>query len=415
MTENFYLARQTIVDNHGEIMGFELLYRESESQTNIHNPRHATASVLVNVLNQSGLKNIVGDHLGFINVDDSFLRHDFIESVPSETFIFELTADSPLDKNSKERIERLHKKNYKFSLDLDSYTKSDILKDIAPFLTYVKIDASSFEDESLKGFIREFQSSRLKFIASKVEDEATYNRYKAAGCDAYQGYFFSKPTIIKDKKLDGNHLTLFKLCNTIQSGASISEIVKEFEQNPSITLQLLQFMNSGAFHFRARISSVHQVITLLGRNTLVQWLMLLLYSKNFGNKTRFQNPLILMVKQRTEIMVNLMKMVKKNSTQAEQSEAYFVGILSLMDTLMNVSLIDVLKDFHVDKAVQDALFDQSGFLGELYSIALAVETFDTSLIDNFNENNNVNKADFEKMIIEVFKSTVAMEKGSDPE
>jgi hypothetical protein len=78
-------------------------------------------------------------------------------------------------------------------------------------------------------------------------------------------------------------------------------------------------------------------------------------------------------------------------------------------------LTDVLKEFYVDKAVQDALFDQSGFLGELYSIALAVETFDTNLIDNFLENNKIDKGAFENMILEVFKNTVEMEKGPDQE
>ncbi len=415
MTEHFYLARQTILDNNDAIIGYELLYRDSEEQTNIDNPRHATAAVLVNVLNQSGLKSIVGSHLAFINVDDSFLRHDFIESIPSETFVFELTATSPMDKKSIERIERLHKKNYRFSLDLDSYKKMEILKEVLPFISCVKIDSSSFEIEFVKAFINEFKNSRITFIASRVEDNDTFLKYKEAGCDAYQGYFFSKPTIIKDKKLDGNHLTLFKLCNTIQSGASISEIVQEFEKNPSLTLQLLQFINSGAFHFRSRISSVHQVITLLGRNALVQWLMLLLYSKSFGNKTRFQNPLILMVKQRTEIMVNLMKMIKQSSSQTQQSEAYFVGILSLMDTLMHVPLHDVLNELYVDEKVRDALFNQSGFLGELYAVALAVETFNTDLIDNFIHNNKLDKAAFEKMIIEVFKNTVTMETDPDSE
>jgi len=413
MTENFYLAKQAILDNNGEVMGYELLYRDSGSQTNIDNPRHATASVLVNVLNQSGLKSIVGNHVAFINVDDSFLRHDFIESIPSATFVFELTATSPLDVKSIERIERLYKKNYRFSLDLDSHEKVGILRDMLPYLACVKIDASSFEPEHLKTFLREFKDEKITFIASKVEDDETFKSYKLAGCDAYQGYFFSKPKIIKDKKLDGNHLTLFKLSNAIQSGASISEIVAEFEKNPSITLQLLQFINSGAFHFRSRISSVHQVVTLLGRNTLVQWLMLLLYSKSFGNKTQYQNPLILMVKQRTEIMVNLMKIVEKNSSQTQQSEAYFVGILSLMDTLMHVPLKEVLSEFHVCDAVQNALFDQSGFLGELYSVTLAIENFDTSVIDDFMHKYAIDKAAFEKMMIEVFQSTTLLETSSD--
>jgi len=413
MTEHFYLARQAVLDNDEEIMGYELLYRNSELQSSIDNPRHATASVLVNVLNQSGLKNIVGDGIAFINVDDSFLRHDFIESIPSETFIFELTATSPLDGNSIERIERLHKKKYRFSLDLDSYEKVNILKDILPYLSCVKIDTSSFEIGVLDAFIKEFKNSEIIFIASKVEDDQTFQEYKNAGCDAYQGYFFAKPKIIKDKKLDGNHLTLFQLSNVIQSGASIPEIVSEFEKNPSIILQLLQFMNSGAFHFRSRISSIQQVITLLGRNTLVQWLMLLLYSKSFGSKTQYQNPLILMVKQRTEIMVNLMKVIKKNSSQTDQSEAYFVGILSLMDTLMHIPLEEVVQEFNVDASVTNALFSQSGFLGELYSIALAVENFDTTKIDAFINKYNIDKANFEKMMLEVFESTIQLEKGSD--
>ncbi len=413
MSEHFYLARQVILDSNDTIMGYELLYRDSENSSGIDNPRHATAAVLVNVLNQSGLKNIVGDKLAFINVEGSFLRHDFIESIPSETFVFELTSTGVFDERNIELIQILHRKNYKFSLDLETHKSVSTLKKILPYISWIKIDTSTFEREFLDSFMQEFRSPNLKFIASKVEDEGTFLRYKKAGFDAFQGYYFAKPKIIKDKKLDGNHLTLFKLCNTIQSGASIPEIVQEFEANPSITLQLLQFINSGAFHFRNRISSVHQVITLLGRNTLVQWLMLLLYSKNFGNSHRFQNPLILMVKQRTEIMVNLMKLIKKDASQTEQSEAYFVGILSLMDTLMHIPLKDVVSEFYVDDSIYDALFDQKGLLGELFATAIAVEEFDTNAIDQFRNKYNIDAKVFETMMLEVMETTTQMQKDSN--
>ncbi len=409
MSEHFYLARQVILDNNDAIMGYELLYRDSEDSGEFANPRHATAAVLVNVLNQSGLKNIVGDKLAFINVEGSFLRHDFIESIPSELFVFELTSTGVFDERNIELVQILHRKNYKFSMDLASYRDIATLKKILPYLSCIKVDTSSFEIELLDAFLQEFRSPSLSFIASKVEDEETFLRYKQAGFDAFQGYFFAKPKIIKDKKLDGNHLTLFKLCNTIQSGASIPEIVQEFEANPSITLQLLQFINSGAFHFRSRISSVHQVITLLGRNTLVQWLMLLLYSKNFGNGHRFQNPLILMVKQRTEMMVNLMKLIKKDASQNQLSEAYFVGILSLMDTLMHIPLKDVVCEFYVDDSIYDALFDKKGFLGELFEVAVAVEAFDTKIIDAFREKYRLDAKVFEDMMLEVLQDTNQME------
>ena len=414
MTEHFYLARQAILDRNDTIMGYELLYRDSQCQSSIDNPRHATASVLVNVLNQSGLKNIVGEKLAFINVEDTFLRHNFIESIPAETFVFELTATGNIDDRTIESVQMLFAKGYHFSLDLDSYKKMEILKKLLPYLSCVKVDTNSFEIEFVKSFLRECRERKITFIAAKVEDKEVYKVYKEAGFDAFQGYFFAKPDIIKDKKLDGNHIALFRLCNRIQSGVSITEIVEDFEKNPSIMLQLLQFINSGAFHFRSRISSIHQVITLLGRNALVQWLMLLLYSKNFSSNTKFQNPLIIMVKQRTDIMVHLMKLIKKGSSSQDQSQAYFVGILSLMDTLMHVPLQDVVSEFNVDDSIHDALFDKAGLLGELYSVALAIENFDTTLIDDFLYRHGIEAKDFEALMLSVFHSATELEKSVDP-
>jgi len=413
MTETFYLARQAIVDNNEGILGYELLYRSSETETNIENPRHATSTLLVNVLNQSGLNTIVGKHLAFVNVDYSFLQHDFIESIPPKTFVFELSLDGDTDKRLLESVERLHNKEYVFSIDMGTYSNIDVLKELAPYLFFVKIDTSSFDRAHLAEVVHELKEFPIIVVASKVEDEEMFNACKEAGFDAYQGYFFAKPQIIKDKKINTEQVTLFKLCNILQSGVSISEIVKAFEEAPTITMQLLRFINSAAFHFKNPISSIHQIVTLLGRNALVQWLMLLLYSKNFSTQVKYQDQLIVMVKQRTLIMVNLMKLIKASSSQKEQSEAYFVGILSLMNTLTHVPLEDILKEFYVDDKVHAALFSRSGFIGELYDVALAVENFDVEVLDNFMQEYKVEKSDFEALMLDVFKNAIVFETTED--
>jgi len=409
MTENFYLARQAIVDNNESIIGYELLYRDSTQKANIDNPRHATSSLLTNVLNQSGLNSIVGDSLAFINVDYSFLKHDFIESIPPKTFVFELSVEADKKGLLLEYVERLHNQKYVFSIDMTSVDELEKVRPLLPYLFFVKIDMMSFEKEALVETVRALKEFPVVVIASKVEDEASFLLAQEAGCDAYQGYFFAYPKLIKDKKLNTDQVTLFKLCNILQSGASISEIVNAFEEAPTISMQLLRFINSAAFHFKHPISSIHQVITLLGRNSLVQWLMLLLYSKNFSTNIKYQDQLIVMVKQRTLIMVNLMKLIKKSASQKEQSEAYFVGILSLMNALSGVPLRDVLDEFHVDLQVQDALFDQKGFLGELYDVVLAVENFDTITLEKFLSEHHIEKANFESLMLDVFKDAIHFE------
>ena len=407
MNKNLYFARQAIVDNDESIMGYELLYRDDKGKTNIDNPRHATASLLVNVLNQFGLNNIVGEQLAFINIEESFLRHNFIESIPPSTFVFELTASSDLDEKLVENIQRLHNKKYIFSIDIDSCDKINIIKTLFPYLTFVKIDTRAFEVENLVTLITELKKNSIIVIATKVEDVDTFELYQKAGCNAYQGYFFANPKILKDKKIDAKQSTIFSLCNTIQSGSTIPEISNAFESSPEINMQLLQFINSAAFHFRAPISSIHQIVTLLGRNALVQWLMLMLYSKNFSSDIKFQNPLFIMVKQRTLIMVNLIKLIKKDATQKDQSEAYFVGALSLIDALLQVPLEEVLSTFYIDQKVKEALFYRYGILGELYAVSIAVEEFNPNVIEIFLNKYKIEKSKFDKIILEVFKEAIS--------
>ncbi len=399
MSTNFYLARQPILDRKQKIIGYELLYRDSEKSADYANERHATAALLVNVLNQAGLKNVVGDALAFVNIDDSFLRHEIVNTIPSKTFIFEITSSSNLDDLTVERIEVLHKKGYEFCLDAANSEHLSEYKKLFPYLNYCKIDTVTFEQKFMEEIVNTLHTNGIKAIANKVETEKAFETYQTQGFDAFQGYYFAEPKIIQDKKFEADQASLFKLCNLLQTGGDTREIVQSFERSPSLTLQLLRFMNSAAFHFKNPISSIQQVITLLGRNALNQWLMLLLYSKTASGKGSFDNPLILMAKHRTDLMVSLLKMTKKNCTMDEQSEAYFVGILSLMDTLLHMPLEKIIDEFYVEERVKNALFKQEGILGELYRIVIAIEKFETEKIDALVEKYALDRTEFETMML----------------
>ena len=415
MSQNFYLARQPILNEKKKTIGYELLYRDSEQTADFANQRHATAVILVNVLNLAGLSKVVGGKLAFVNIDDRFLRHEIVDTIPAKTFIFEITSSTNLDPLTVERIEVLHKKGYKFCLDTTDYEHLSEYKKLFPYLSYCKVDTSIFEYQYLDEIVAILHENNIKAIATKVEVESAFQIYRDKGFDGFQGYYFAEPRIIKDKKFDADQATLFKLCDLLQTGGDTSEIVESFEKSPSLILQLLRFINSAAFHFKNPIASIQQVITLLGRNSLNQWLMLLLYSKTLSNNGGFDDPLILMVKHRTDLMVSLLKMIKPNATAQQQSEAYFVGIFSLLDTLLHMPLHEILEEFYVDEHVKDALFDRIGELGELYSVVLAIEKFQTDRIDTFVDKYALDRAEFEKMMIDNIQATGEFEQASSAE
>ncbi len=412
MPNDFFLARQPILNANQEIIAYELLYRDSETSALYANERHATAALLVNVLNQAGLHNVVGDCLAFVNIDDRFLRHEIIDTIPPKTFIFEITSSTTLDDLTVERIEVLHKKGYVFCLDAAEFKHLDQNKKVFNYLSYCKIDSNKLDPARIGEIVKLLHTYRIQAIATKLEDANLYEKYKKSGFDAFQGYYFAKPNIIHDKRLDTDKISLFKLCDLLQSGGDMGEIVEAFKNSPGLTLQLLRFMNSASFHFNNRISSIHQVITLLGRNALVQWLMLLLYAKPLSSELDFGNPLILMVKQRTDLMGRLLKMIKSKSTQREEGEAYFVGIFSLMEALFRVPLKSIISEFNLDESVTEALVNKKGELGELYTVVLAIENFETDTIDAFISKYKIEKAAFEKMMFETIQASAEFSRTS---
>ncbi len=121
---------------------------------------------------------------------------------------------------------------------------------------------------------------------------------------------------------------------------NIDEITEEFEKNHALTIQLLQFINSGYFNFSKRISSIHHVLTLIGRVYLSQWLMLMVYSKSVS-KSGGVSPLILMAKSRTELMEGFLKAINPNVKSDILGEAYFKVDPIVIKTLILKSIESV--------------------------------------------------------------------------
>jgi len=180
---------------------------------------------------------------------------------------------------------------------------------------------------------------------------------------------------------------------------NIDEITKEFENNPEITVQLLQFINSGYFHFKQQISSIHHVLTLVGRVAIAQWLMLMIYSKSVSKGSE-RSPLMLMVKNRTELMEHILKVLQPNVKSNMLGEAYMVGVLSLIGVIFSMNLRDVLDSIHISDEVRNALLDNEGILGEIYALVKETEHFDIRAIYRFEKKYKLEHKTIENLVVQ---------------
>ncbi|WP_457746088.1 EAL and HDOD domain-containing protein [Sulfurimonas sp.] len=412
--KHVYVARQSILDENSDVCAYEILYRDAEQSSKIENDRYASAAVISSVLNRFGTKSLLGNKRAFVKIDEKFLLNDLIFSIPKDFFIFSIFSSVVASERVVERIEQLHANGYTLSIDnvnlddtfFENY--SEILKSIS----YVKIFMQ--EDVALAQHIKKLHAKNIKIIGVKIEDQKTYERAKELQCDAFEGYYFAEPKIIENAEYNPTRMAVLRLYNILMEDRSIDEAADEFEQNPEITVQLLQFINSAAFPFRKKISSIHHVIVLLGRIQLAKWLMLMIYAKSVASSME-TSPLMLMVKNRTELMERILKAIRPDARSNMLGEAYMVGVLSLMDTLFSMPLEEILKNINVSDEVRDALLYDKGLFGDIYKVVRSMEHMDINDIVDFEMKYRLAPNQIKDIIMDAIMAVATLEHPNESE
>ncbi len=392
------LGRQSVSNDKYEIFAYDILYRSD--MTNICSTDLSTsASSIASVLNDFGFENVIGTYKGFVRVDTQFLSEDLIYSISNEQFVLMILQSSLLDEKLPQKLNELTLKGYTFGLN-DTIVNKDTLGTIVSFIDYidsVKIDVLQSDTASVDRLIRILRLKNKTIIAAKVETDELYQEYKLKGADYFQGYYIKRPNIIESTSFNASQEQVLLIWNLLQNDADTKEIVRSLESSHALILKLMQYINSSFFSFRTQISSVNQIINLLGRNALSNWLLLFMLStKDKG--TPSNHPLLLMVINRTEIMLGLLKLVRPNASQSDRDTAYLVGMLSLIHLLFEIEHREFLHKLRVTDEVEEAMFEASGFFGQLLIMTRHIENTDTTHLDKYIQKYNINVDEMNSLI-----------------
>jgi EAL and modified HD-GYP domain-containing signal transduction protein len=168
----------------------------------------------------------------------------------------------------------------------------------------------------------------------------------------------------------------------VQSEADNDRIVNELALNPELSFKVLRIVNSAAMGLNRKISSLQDVLMLMGRKALAGWLQMLLYSE--GNNDSKSNPLLQTAAVRGKLMELLAKeLYPKQRELLDQS--LMTGVLSLLDIHFGMTRLHILDVIQIHDSIRLALMKYEGHLGMLLKIAEALESHDHFLIDQIIE------------------------------
>lgn len=366
-----YIGRQPILDAEGKCTAYELLYRSKGTTEAVFlDDTEATTRVIINLVHNIGVSSIIGDKIGFINVDDHTLLSDAIFSVPKEQFVFEILEYTKMSVAIIERVRHLHDIGYRFALDDFSCENENIeyFKSLFPFVDVIKIDLLDTDIGTIEQIVEKFKPYNVKLLAEKVEDLEVFERCKKAGFELFQGYFFEKPSIVVGKKIEPSVANAIDLINTLYSTSDMNIVTQKFSLYPELTFNLLRYINSSKYNFKNDITSIKQILNLLGPSRLRSWLGLFLYG---GSQERlFQDAITDAATFRANMMREL---VTAHGKPELCDEAFLTGSLSLIDTYLQVEMHEIIEKIQLSASMEDALLKREGYLGRFLAITEKLE------------------------------------------
>ncbi len=258
-----------------------------------------------------GVQSVLGNELGFINVDSSFLMSDMIELLPPDKIVIELLETIEITPMILEQCRKL--KQLGFSLALDDFTvMHEQYKLLLPIVDVIKVDLMQLSKDELTKTSHKLREYPAKLLAEKVETREQFEHCKQLGFHLFQGYYFAKPVILTGKRVEPSTIALFKLLNLVMDDASIEALVGTIKGESNLTYNLLRLVNSVGSGASQKINTLAQAIVMVGRRPLQRWVQLLLYTIN--DKGQTSNPLMQLAATRAKMLEILCRCMHNQDT-----------------------------------------------------------------------------------------------------
>ncbi len=270
-------ARQSIVDSHRRVQGFELFFRPPNSAT-AFDTKHATATILVNLMNQFGLGSFEGKKI-FININPKILHSNILGLLPKEHVVFELSHEMHLNASLLNTIRDLHRQGYHFALDnvTPEIAYIENIRSVLEYMDYAKFDAS-LHIERLEEVLHYF--SHMTKMAHKIETGTQFHTFVMMGFSLFQGNLFETPQLISKPGKIPDFKIISELYQMMLLQKPLGSIVETFEKCEVLQEQLEHFYTMQSPGRMKPRPSLSDMLEELGRDRVTQWLLMLIYAKS---------------------------------------------------------------------------------------------------------------------------------------
>ncbi len=369
------IARQAIMDGQQVVVGYELFNR---SRTPAEHTAASDVLLVFTALSHAGSDELVGTMLIFVNCTHESLAGGHLELVNPDKLVLEIP---PLGHVAAQEVQaRLpilaELRARGFRLAFNHQVLESAYAPWLPLADYIKLDMSVLAPDQLAvlvGYAGRQAPARL--IAEKIETAQQYDMASSLGVKLFQGYWFSRPTLVQARLLSPAQASIVQLLNLVRSQATTAEIEDVLKKDAGLAFNLMRLINSAGLGLTREITSVRQAVMLLGLKKLFRWAALLLTAVRGGGTPPA-------VGQTAVVRGRLMELLAGELMSADEADqAFVVGLFSMLDQMLGMPLEAAVGLLHLPDELAAALLERDNLYGRLLTLVEACESSDDSGFD----------------------------------
>ena len=369
---DIYVARQPIFDKKMRLYGYELLYRKSENNYfEGEDQSGATKELVYNTFMVIGLNKLTDGTVGFINFPQELIELELAKILPKDQVVVEILESVEASEKVISVCKALKEQGYTIALDDFVFNRDD--EDYTPLIELADIIKIEFptSDKHLQRELLQRYKGKITFLAEKVETREEFKEAAEMGYDLFQGYFFSKPVVMKSREIGIQKEHLIRIMEELYKEEpdfnAISGIIKK---DLGLSYKLLKMSNSVHFGGNYAINSLEQAVVRLGIEELKHWVSIMLLR---DYESEENSELIKMCLLRGKVLERLSVELGKEQFETQY---FLAGILSSIDVIVGERMEKILNSLPLTEEVKLALLGKQVFLKECLDCVLDYERFE---------------------------------------
>jgi EAL and modified HD-GYP domain-containing signal transduction protein len=362
-----FIARQPIFDSKDQVQGYELLYRKNSQNSFDLNTTGdlATSMLLMNSYYTFGINRLSEGKKVYINFDKNLIEADIPTVLNKDLVVIEISANEPIFPSYKDKIKSL--KNEGFTIAIDNYAENTFGDSITDICDIIKVDFLSNTKKEITKIVKKWKNTNKMLIAEKVETHEIFDWANSIGFDLFQGYYFSKPKIIKGQGLLTSNTSYIHIMEELtKQDPDYSTIAKIIESDTILTYRILKLVNANFVSYN-KISSVKQALVTLGLKDFEKWVALAMIQDLSKNKPPELLKLAMLRGKFLELLI------AKSMPNQLESEGMLIGVLSILDALTNRNMEDILIELPLSEGIKKPLLLLESPYTHFYKVILNIE------------------------------------------